>query len=202
MKAISTSRQSVPPGDGATGPALHAIADGLTAHGFDVSFNYPAQHRVHQLQLTNVRGAMCGLALTDGGGIAWEYRPFRGASTSAAEIVAIVLGLLGARHEAGSVPQARHYPGLALKGVVGRNLAAHGMAVSVKAIYQDDVNYEIYAEIAVTNPDQPGRGRVRVGDDGTIQWDCPPLETTAGGGGLDLGDVVQAIATGLAGHDT
>lgn len=93
---------------------------------------------------------------------------------------------------------AGQYPGPALKGVVGRALAGNGMTVRVQVSYQDDISYEIYAEIVVTNPAKAGHGKVRVADYASIQWEC----SLAGPGGLRPGDIAQTIASALAGHST
>jgi hypothetical protein len=179
--------------------ALAAVADGLTAAGFDISI--PGEEQACHLHLTNVRGALCDLALTNRGAMIWTYRPFRGTWTSPAQIAATALGVLGAEAAPDHGMSIRHYPGLTLKGLVGRALAERGMTVDVKVIYQDDVNYEIHAEIEATNPAWPGRGFVRVSDDATIRWGCQLTSATSGEGlGLDV--IVQTIATALAGQNT
>jgi hypothetical protein len=184
------------PGDDLAQAILRTVADALTAHGFDISV--PAEEQACHLQLTNVRGALCDLTLTSHGAMIWEYRPFRGTWTSPAQIASMVLAILGVDSCGLAI---RHYPGLALKGLVGRALAEYGMTVDVKVVYQDDVNYEIHAEIEVTNPAHPGRGFVRVADDATIRWECQ-LKPTADDGGLSLDAVTQTIATILAGQNT
>jgi hypothetical protein len=175
--------------------ALRDAADALTAHGFDVSV--PAEEQAFHLQLTNVRGALCDLTFTSRGAMIWEYRPFRGTWTAPAQIASMVLTILDVDSCGLAI---RHYPGLALKGLVGRALAERGMTVDVKVIYQDDVNYEIHAEIQVTNPAHPGRGLVRVADDATIRWECQ-LNLMAEEGGLGLDDITQTIAAILAGQN-
>lgn len=175
---------------------LHAVAHELAACGFAVSGL--VWGNTCQCEITGTGGAHCEMDLMGTGALVWEYIPRAGALTPG-EAVRLVLALLGGTSPAsGGVPAAR-YPGGAFKGAVGRALAACGMAVRLLVFHRDDINYEIYADVEVTNPAQPARGNVRVSDEGEIRWECA-FATPAGG--LAPRDIAQTIATALAGYRT
>jgi hypothetical protein len=187
------------PADRAAVQALHIVADGLTAHGFDT--RSPTWEQSQRLDISNVRGALCALSLTGSGEATWEYRPCHGTCTDPAHITAIVLRILAGDAASGGAPPAPS-GGLTLKGAVGRALAERGMTVCLTVIHQDDTNYDLYAEIDVASPADPGRGHVRVADDGTIRWHCTyhdPADDTVG---LRPGDIAETIANALAGQNT
>jgi hypothetical protein len=174
---------------------LTTIADGVTAHGFDTRST--AWEESYRLDITNVRGAVCHVTV-GAGAAAWEYRPCRGTHLDPTHITEMVLGLLGARTYGPAEAARGRYPGLTFKGIVGRALAERGMDVRLALIHHDDVDYDVYAEIAVTNPAHPGQGRVRLTDEGTICWKCSlhtPATTTAG---LTPGEVIHTIVSVLA----
>lgn len=185
--------------DSAVSGALHAIADGLTARGFDL--RGPAWEESQQLAITNVRGAVCELTVTTSGRLTWEYRPCRGTHIDPAHIVDMVLTILDAGDRAENEAAPARYPGLTLKGMVGRALGERGMAVRLELLCQDDVNYDVYAEIEVANPAKPGRGTVRVADDGTVEWACSLRGPASVAEGLQPDDVAGTIAKALAGQD-
>jgi hypothetical protein len=189
------------------GEALRALADQLTAHGFDVTC--PGGEHPWQLHLTNVRGAMCDLRLTATGMVIWQYRPFCGTCPGPAAITAMALAILGEAGTRGRPPLPRRSPGLALKGAVGRALAGRGMAVCVKVTHTDEASYDIRAEIEVTNPGRPERGSVWVADDRTVRWECQVSGPGSGTGGpgaevIEVTRVIKVIArtiaAALAGH--
>ena len=61
-------------------------------------------------------------------------------------------------------------PGATLIGHVGRSPSDQGVQVRLNILDKDQRNFEVYTEIAVTNPARLDRGIVRVGDDGLICW--------------------------------
>jgi hypothetical protein len=177
---------------------MHDLADGLTAHGFDVGG--PAWDRTRRLEISNVRGALCEVSLRDDGHMSWEYRPCQGTHLDPSHAADMAMGILGAEeHHRGGYAR---YPGLTFKGAVGRALAGRGMTVRLVTILRDDVSYDLYAEIEVTNPARPGRGRVRVTDHATVRWECPyrTQATLAGpsAAALHPGDIADVIAAVLA----
>jgi hypothetical protein len=187
-----------PAGDEAEG-CLHAVAGELTARGFVVSGL--VRGNACQCEITGIGGAQCEMDLMGTGALVWEYIPLPGALTPE-EAVRMVLALHGVISlPSGGVPAAR-YPGVALKGAVGRALAACGMAVRLVVVHRDDVNYEIYADVEVTSPAEPSRGNVRVSDEGEIRWECSFATLASPAGGLVPRDIAQTIATALADYRT
>jgi hypothetical protein len=191
---------------GPAGPAgdeaercLHAVAGELTACGFVVTG--PVWGDTCQSEITGIGGGHCEMDLMGTGALVWEYIPLPGALTPD-EAVRLVLALLGRTGPAcRGVPAPRH-PGVAFKGAVGRALAACGMAVRLVVVHLDHRNYEIFADVEVTNPAQPARGRARVSDEGEIRWECSFATPASPAAGLAPRDIAQTIATALGGGST
>jgi hypothetical protein len=166
------------------GKAMRAAAEKLAACGFDVRGPYWEEGR--SLTVTGLRDTMCEVTVEDSGLVTWEYRPSDSADPD--KVAALVMRLLTDGRPA--VPAGRQdlpEPRTALmKGLVGRRLAARGMAVCLEV-------YEVAAEISVTNPDCPQRGRVHVTDDGELMWECGYEEH-----GSDTGAIAGLIAAILA----
>jgi hypothetical protein len=200
MTTTYTSRQHESTDDGATNEALHTVADRLTDHGFDITG--PAWEQSYHMHLTNVRGALCEVDLNENGAVVWEYRPLYGTSITPSQIVDMVKSILGTSSANDHDLALKSCPDLTLKGMVGRSLAECGMGVCLKVIHQDDVNFEVYAEIEVSNPSQPTRGNVRVADDSTIRWECCLSSPSAGAEGMQPRDIAEIIARALAGRNT
>jgi len=194
----AAAREREPAGGDAAGAALRTVADRLTAHGFDILV--PAEQEPCQLFLTNVRGALCQLDFTSSRKMVWVHQPFYGASVSPEGIAGMVMALLGITRTTGHGLPTKLCPGLGLKGVVGQVLTACGLHVRLEVTYRDDMNYEIYAAVEVTNPAEPARGHVQVGDDAAIRWECGVGDPTTGTSGLPPADVAQVIAQALEGH--
>ena len=178
--------------------AAAAIADALTQRDFDVC--EPVQPASRFLQVTNVRGARCELTLYDSGRLDWEYLHHRGDRPDPRVLAAMTLHLLG-----GDATTARYAPvtqNLTLKGQVGRAAHWQGMQVRLNLLDMDDLLFEVYAEIAITNPALPDRGTVRVADDGLICWHCQIRHPGHPDDGLDIGDITTALARTLTtAHD-
>jgi hypothetical protein len=156
---------------------LHGVWEELTALGFVI--DEPVAGDACQCFFKNLRSAQCEMDLLVTRALVWEYIPLAG--TSPGQAARLVLALLsGITPPARSLPPAR-YPGLALKDVVGRVLAACGMAVRLADVYYD--YDDACTEAVVTNPAEPARGHVRVSDEGNIRWECSspaPADPSAG----------------------
>lgn len=147
------------------GKAMRAVAEKLAAHGFDVRGPDCEDSRI--LTVTGLHDTMCDVTVEDSGLVTWEYRPSDSADPD--KVAARVMRLLTNGRPA--VPARRPGPRTALKGLVGRRLETRGLTVCLE-VYEDQVAYEVAAEISVTNPDCPQRGRVNVTDDGALMWEC------------------------------
>ena len=105
--------------------------------------------------------------------------------------------LTGDRSARLMVPVTRE-PGTTFIGHVGRSLSDQGMQVCLNILEKDQQIFEIYTEIAVTNPAHPDRGIVRVGDDGLICWHCTMRLLGGSEDGVDLDDVASTLSLTLA----
>ncbi len=155
---------------GEPGAAMRAVAAKLAAHGFHVCG--PDWEEGRRLRITNLPGTTCEVTVEDSGFVTWEY--WRGASkgTDPDRLASLAMHLLIA---------GRAYPprqGAATRnvnaghqGIIGRELEANGLTVDLE-VYADHVCFEVAAEIVVTNPAHPGRGRVRIGDEPGLTWEC------------------------------
>lgn len=172
---------------------LHEVWAQLTARGFIIG--EPVTHGTCQCYFRNLRSAQCEMDLMNTGALVWEYLPLGAASPGQA--ARLVLALLSGTSPAGGLPPARD-PGLALKAAAGRTLAACGMAVRLADVrYVDD---DVRAEAIVTSPAEPGRGHIRISDEGAIRWECLFARPGSAAGGLAPLDIARAIATALAGY--
>jgi hypothetical protein len=196
MSAPLTKTRSLAPYEDPDHTALRAVADNLTAQGFDITG--PLWGRMSHAQLTNVRGALCELDLTGSEAMIWDYQPFYGTPTSPEQITGMVVSILGTGTESVAGMPITRYPGSGLKGVVGRALTARGLAARLKVIYQDEANYDVYDVVEVTNPGLPEVGNVQVSDAGGLRWECALAARAGATAGLTPADFAQRIATALA----
>jgi hypothetical protein len=186
--------------DTATAPsdsaaAAQAIADALTGHGHDV--RVPGQPGNSFLQVTNIRGARCELTVYDSGAFDWEYLSHHHGRPAPAALAAMALLILTGDAAPDAGAQAAGDPRMPLKGQVGRALAGQGMCVRLDVLDEDEQHFEIYAEISVTSPARPGRGTVRITDDGLLCWHGQLRTPEHPDTELDLGQLTQTLAQTL-----
>ena len=174
--------------------AAEAIADTLTDSGFDV--RSPAWEDSISLKVTNARSALCELTLNSDGRVTWDYCTYDGGRTSAEHMISIVLDLLSPAWDEATTFRMSALPDVTLKGLVGRALVERGMHVTLSPQARDEQFFEAYAEIASTNPAEPGRGIVRVADHGAICWACR-LQQVGSSGGLSIDEIARTIAQAL-----
>ncbi len=177
---------------GEPGAAMRAVAARLAAHGFDV--RGPAWAEGRRLMVTNLAGATCDVTAEDDGPVTWEYA--RGASEGAdpGRLAGLVMRLLtgdNASRRRSRVDRRDLTAGL--QSTVGRELKAKGLDVDLD-IYADHASLEVIAEIVVTNPAQPERGRVRIGDELGLEWESG----CCGDAGSDALAIADTIITVLA----
>jgi len=164
------------------GKAMRAVAEELAARG--VGVRLPEWEESRRLTITSAERARCELTVEDGGSVRWDYRPRSGGRTDPAEMTGLVLRVLGAAGACG--PRTRARPGVSLKGVVGRALAARGLKVGLE-VYEDPDFYAVSAEIVAINPARPERGQVHVSDDGDLTWECRYYDDS------DAGQIADAV---------
>lgn len=193
MTAITTvagGRES--PGEDVMGLAALAIADELTGYSLDVR----DREGSHVLKVTNVPGLLCEVLITADGSVEWECRPCDSSQANPVGTAGMVRRILGG--DAGAKTAEAPAGRFSFKSVVGRLLADCEMAVSVD-VHVDQVVFEAYSEIEVTNPAEPGRGRVYVGDDGSVLWQCRIRKQPDDNRALDPREIARIIALALNG---
>jgi hypothetical protein len=183
-------------GDEVMGLAALTIADQLTGRDFDV--RNPEWDGSHLLKVTNARGFLSEILVSAGGLVEWECRPCDGRLADPARTAEMVRRVLGGN--AGDRSAEARAGRFGFTSIVGRMLADNGMDVSVQA-YQDPFFFEVYSEISATNPVRPGRGRVRVADDGLVVWQCRIRTQPGDDLALDSGEIGGIIARALTGTD-
>jgi hypothetical protein len=176
---------------------LPVLADRLSDHGLDL--RSPVWEQSCSLALTNVHGSMCEINLTGSGAVIWEYRPFHGTVVVPAQAVDMVMTLLAADPIRSGLPFQQR-PGWSFKAAVGRILARQGLSVALRITCTDEVNYEVYAEVEVTNPTRLSRGTAWVGDDHSIRWQCHLPGPLTGTDGLTPEEIANTIAATLTCH--
>jgi len=172
-----------------------AIADGLTAHDLDVLD--PAAEGSQYLKVTNARGALCEIMISEHGSATWEYHPF-GGEPGPAQVTAMVLELLGAGNGEHLDASSKQRPGLTLTGIVGKALTERGMRVRLAEAGRDEDLSEMYAEIVVINPARPDRGTAQASDDGMIRWECRFTDPARSTRGIDPAAIAGTIARALS----
>ncbi len=161
-------------GDGAAGreaepgAAMRMVAEKLAVHGYDVC--EPEWPESRRLMVTNLSGTTCDVVVDDDGGVAWEYwrRPSAGADPD--RLAGLVTWLLAPERCARPRRTAGRVVTSELQGIVGRDLKARGLDVSLD-VCADDHELQVVADVVVTNRAHPERGRVLVGDEAGLTWE-------------------------------
>jgi hypothetical protein len=152
---------------GEPGP-VRVVAEMLAGRGFEVQGPVPEDER--HLAVVGAARARCEIGL-DNGRLFSYYFPAAGADTDPAELCGMVLRILGVDAGESARQYAYLHRGATLKGAVAREVQARGLDADL-AVYEDDVFYDVVAEVILANPAKPECGAVRVTDDGTILWEC------------------------------
>jgi hypothetical protein len=177
------------PADSEPGAAMRAVARKLTAHGFAVP--EPEEPESRRLMVTNLPGTTCDVRVDDDGGVTWEYwrRVSKGADPD--RLAGLVEWLLAPERSARPRRTAGRVVTAGLWGIVGRALKARGLQVDL-AVCADDHELEVVADIVVTNPAHPERGRVLVGDEAGLTWESD-YYTPAPQDPLTIADVIITV---------
>jgi hypothetical protein len=167
--------------------AMSAVAAKLHDFGFGVRF--PADGDGRRAEILGAKRARSEIAVDDSGFVTWGYRPETGNLTDPADIVGIVLSLLGSPIS-GTQPTINRR--LGLKNQVGEALRRLGLHVEI-AVYQDSAS-NVVTEVVATNPAVPFCGLVRIGDDARITWECD-IDGPATECALAVADTIVPILT-------
>jgi hypothetical protein len=173
---------------GRPGAAVCIVAGILGASGFGTRCTGWEESRT--LAVTGLLDAACEVTVDDNGCFRWECYP-RGCGDPDQMAGRVMRLLAGTSPPPPGGAHARPAPGT---GLVGRRLRVCGMAVSLE-VYEDHTALDVAAEISVTNPGCPGRGRVLVSDEGALLWECDDEDTA--GLAADIAGILAAdIAQG------
>jgi hypothetical protein len=194
------------------GALMRLVADGLAGNGLDVRL--PEGQDERRLAIAG-QGGRCVLAVEDTGYVEWECRPAKGGEADPQEVADLAAVLLTGRPGGRPLQTgSQERPGLTLKGAVGRELQARGLAVTLE-VYPDELGFEAITEIVATTPGAAVKEEVFISDDGGVAWhrDYWPEAVAIGWepeyhwwivdpaklAGDIVAKVVQAIAQGLPG---
>jgi hypothetical protein len=144
-----------------------------------------------RLKVIGTGKAACDVSVADDCYLTCEYIAQRNRKISAADMARIVARMLGA--DCASPQQYAHlHRGVTPAGAVGREMKARGMAVTMNVVEDEEI-YSVFADLVITNPAKPERGKVRIEDHGWVYWECYSDEIA--GGHADLADTVADVLT-------
>ena len=134
------------------GDSIRTMTERLTRHGLTVRTTGYDDSRL--LKVTGTGKAACDVMVADDCYFTCEYIARRSRKTSAADMAR----MLGAGCAS---PQQYVHPhrGVTPAGAVGREMKARVMAVTMN-VFEDETIYSVFADIVITNPAKPGRGKI------------------------------------------
>ena len=156
--------------EAAAGELMRLVAAGLARYGWGPGTAGIQGGR--RLPIT-VPGARCALTIDDSGLVTWEWRPAAGGTADPGKLAELACALLTGQAGQHPLPGEGHGPAVTLKGAVGRELKARGLAVGLE-LHEDSLFFDVYAGIVASWPDGGHGEEVRVTDDGRLTWeyDC------------------------------
>jgi hypothetical protein len=146
---------------------MHAVARKLQECGWTVCTTGHDDSRL--LKVTGKGPGSWEVVVADDGCFTCQYTPRRHHRTGPTDTARIIAHMLGTGDITPSRPLAR-YHGLAPAAVAGHLMRARGMTVTLEVI-EDSQALSVAADVAITNPAQPGRGTVYTDDNGIIYWE-------------------------------
>jgi hypothetical protein len=168
---------------------VRAMAERLTGRGLRVRTTACDDSRL--LKVTRPRKAACDVIVANDQYFTCEYTAKRNRRSNPADLARIVARMLCTDYT--SPQQYAHlHRGATLAGAVARDLKARGMTVTL-SVAEDDETYTVFADIIITSPARPERGKVILDDSGWIYWECYGDDIP--GGPADLADTVADILT-------
>jgi hypothetical protein len=149
--------------DVASRNSISEIAEMLMGQGFEVRRS--DCEGGGRLTITNAPKGRCEIDVHDSGWVNCGYFPWVGESAPPADISRAVERLLAVPPDDPAIEHVDSHPKITLKGAVGSAMRARGLPVELQ-LSVDEVDFTVYAELEISNPDQPGRGTVSITDDG------------------------------------
>jgi hypothetical protein len=150
------------------GLMMSDLAGMLAKQGFEV--RRPADPDSRRLVITNAPKGRCEIDVCESGWVSCDYFPWAGENADPADITRAVLRLLAVPLAALASGSVDPRPGIALKRAAGYAARARGLLAELR-LSPDEVDFTVYADVEITNPEQPGRGTVLVNDEGSIWWE-------------------------------
>ncbi|HEY2577670.1 MAG TPA: hypothetical protein VGI74_15290 [Streptosporangiaceae bacterium] len=150
------------------GELMRLIAEGMTGKGLALRSPEP-EHGGHLI--IEDQGAWCTLLVDDTGNVELACSPAKGGKADPQEVADLAAVLLTGR--AGGHPRQDEEPersGLTLRGAVGRELRARGLKVALE-VYPDELAFEAFTEISVTDPGASAESEVFISEDGGLTWE-------------------------------
>ena len=172
--------------------AIEASGDELNVQGFDVcTFTSLA---CGYLKINSVWATVADLTIFRNGTVDFDYHCFDGNPHDPGEMTAITLAIL---HDDDRGGEAARYPHLSFLFSIARAALEQGLSVELRSNDPSNAYWRIKDEVAVTNPDRPERGTIRVTDDGALWWRCQLRDQPSGSAGLDLTEITSSIARAI-----
>jgi hypothetical protein len=176
------------------GGLLSQVAAGLAARNLPIRYSHDQDEGL--LRVTGLASRYCTVIAEDSGYVladCWPAGPPPPRASPppprASALAATAMRVLGDR-EGWQPGDPVTDPDLTLLSRAGLALRAAGLTVRLNVL-ADEKNLEVCTQIVVTRPGRPGRGEVRIGDDGTFTWECHHSRSP--------GETVNRIASILAG---
>jgi hypothetical protein len=168
---------------------MRAVAERLAECGLTVHGTEWEDSRL--LKVTSTRGARCLVNVEDGYSATCEYIAVRSESVKPAQTARVVARMLGADYTDPEKYAVLHQ-GVTPAGAVGRDMKARGFTVDMDVIEDREI-YRAFADVVITSPGKPERGKVHIGDDSWVYWECYSDELP--GGVADLAGTIADILT-------
>jgi hypothetical protein len=170
--------------------SMSVVAEKLTKHGLKVAF--PQRPESRRLKVTSAGNQRCEVVIDDDDA-ACECTIAPARTSTAAQISPVVAHMLGIGYPDPGRYTALHR-GVPLAGGVACEMKARGLRADMDVI-EDHASYQVFADVIVTNPGRPERGKVHIGDDGWVSWECDRDEIPGGADGL--ADTIARFLTAM-----
>ncbi|HEY7147441.1 MAG TPA: hypothetical protein VH637_24610 [Streptosporangiaceae bacterium] len=150
------------------GGLLRQVAAGLAARNLPIRCTHDQDEGL--LRITGLASRYCTVIADDSGYVLVDCWPASPPPPRAAALAATAMRVLDDRED-WRPGEPVNDPDLTLLSRAGLALRAAGLTVRLNVL-ADEQNLEAFAQITVTHPGRPERGQLRIGDDGTITWEC------------------------------
>jgi hypothetical protein len=172
------------------GGLLSQVAAGLAARNLPIRCTHDQDEGL--LRITGLASRYCTVIAEDSGHVLIDCWPAGPPPPRASALAATAMRVLGDREDWQPGDPVTD-PDLTLLSRAGLALRAAGLTVRLNVL-ADEKNLEVCTQITVTHPGQPGRGEVRIGDDGTFTWECHHSRTPGETAGRIAGILADVLA--------